>query len=273
MRRREVSTQIRLKCGRLETVQADTYVWNDDVYGLCAAWDPERFIQGPGLRSLSTCAKDWTTEERELASTMRIDYVLPGDILCSHVLKNQPDRVASLLFKSRVDPDAPCRVFGTALQAAASLGDDDVVNLLLDYGADADGRGGRFGSPLMASAVGSRKAVTKILLKERADIFVDGGRYVSPLYQAVGHSDWAIAQLLLDNGAWLYEGYEELLDLAAEMRDSDMKRLLVDYDVQNIHRRLPAYANIPLRSSGVRNTSGSLGGVVLISPQGMESGL
>ncbi|KAF2143346.1 uncharacterized protein K452DRAFT_307490 [Aplosporella prunicola CBS 121167] len=265
MRQEEVSVEIRLKSGELTKVKAQTYIWTQGSLGLCGQWDPTAFIQKPGLRSLSSGALDWTAEERKLAKTMRTDYVFPGDILCSKVLNNQPEAVSSLLSQMQVDPDAPCRFFATTLQAAASLGDEELVNMLLDSGANSDANGGHYGSPLMAAVVHSRKTVAKMLLKERANVFVHGARFVSPLYQAVGHSDWAMAQLLLDKGAWLGAGYDEILDLAAEQRDADMKRLLVDYDVQGLHDSKPGYEFARrLRPRSAREPkSSSLGGVVL----------
>jgi hypothetical protein len=53
----------------------------------------------------------------------------------------------------------------------------------------------------------------------------------------VGHSDQDIAEMLLERGAWLGNDYRELLDLASERRDRDMKDLLLDYDVSDLIRR------------------------------------
>jgi hypothetical protein len=135
------------------------------------------------------------------------------------------------------DVDAPSVRFGTALQAAAYQGNEEMVHLLLDNGASVDARGGEYGCALIAAVVQNQPRVVKILLREKAYLFTPGGRYISALYQAVDFENLEIAHMLLEKGAWLTTYYNELLDLAAEHNDTEMIQELERYDVQLLHQK------------------------------------
>jgi hypothetical protein len=191
----------------------------------------------------------WKAEEHALAMIMKIKYALPGDYLYGAIVREDTDELERLL-EDGYDPNTPCRIYGFPLQAAAALGHEDMVCLLLNFGANANARGGRFETPLLAASHCGHKRLVRILLKNGADVFIGGGKYVSPLYQAVGHSDRDIAEMLLERGAWLGNDYRELLDLASERRDRDMKDLLLDYDVSDLRRKRIAPAERRLDRDG-----------------------
>jgi hypothetical protein len=227
--RQDVTVDVELSNGDISSIKAMTYVWSYGIDHIRGLWSPERFLQGRKIHQLLGKDPGWRAEEQGLASTMKISYALTGDYLCSSIKAGNFPELKRLL-EDHFDPNGPCRVYGYPLQAAASLGDRNMVATLLRYGADVNSKGGRYQTPLIAATVASHKGITKQLLKARADVLADGGVYVNALYQAVGHSDWAIADMLLEHGAWLDENYNEILDLAREQHDTEMEELLAKYD-------------------------------------------
>jgi len=157
----------------------------------------------------------WRDEEQALASTMKVSYALTGDYLCSSITTNDLPELQRLL-QNHFDPNGPCRVYGSPLQAAACLGSKKMVKELLKHGADANLEGGRYRSPLIAATIASRKGITEMLLDAKANVQADGGIYINALYQAVGHSD---------------------LEIALEQNDTEMQDLLAKYDLRDHCRR------------------------------------
>src|SRR6266496_4516872 len=167
---------------------------------------------------------------------MHIKFILHGDALCDAIINDDRDKVLGLIDKG-VDVNAPCHVYGTALQAAAFKGNESFCDLLIRKGARVNAKGGQYQNALIAATVTGHENVAKLLLKNGADVLVDGGRYINALYQAVDFSDWDMAHILLEKGAWLSANYRELLDLAGEHGNREMTRLLEEYDVKMLHLR------------------------------------
>ncbi|KAJ8111020.1 hypothetical protein OPT61_g6283 [Boeremia exigua] len=91
--------------------------------------------------------------------------------------------------------------FGTALQVASYLGDQDLVRLLICRGAEINTETGKYGNPLQAAVVNGGEALFDQLLELGADVNLQGGKYGSPLQAACAKQEKAIFQKLLDNNA------------------------------------------------------------------------
>lgn len=232
--RKSVDVDVELVTGKTKVVQAETYVWADGPYGLDGTWSEDQFLRSPLMQSLIKEDSSWMEQERALATTMGMSFALVGDYLCSPITAGNIQDLTVLL-KSGFDPNAACRYYGFPLQAAVSVGREDMVRLLIEYGADVNAWGGQYGTPLIAAAYGSRKAIMKLLLHYDADVFARNGIHVDALYQAVAHADYAVTDMLLEHGAWLCHDWTEITDLAAELKDSEIQALLNRYDVRKLH--------------------------------------
>jgi hypothetical protein len=217
-------------------VEAFTYVWKHGGNNLWTPWREDHFLRGCKFQDMSFKDKQMTEAEEALAKTMKISFSLVGDFLCGVVVTGQVEVLRRLLDSCAWDPDAPCRFYGTALQAAVCMGSDAMVKILLDRGANVNARSERYGTALIAAAFSSRKTITRTLLSRGADVYATHEIHVNALYQAVGHSDYAIAEALLEHAAWLVEDWAEIVDLAAEIGDAEIIDLLARYDVRQLHR-------------------------------------
>ena len=106
-----------------------------------------------------------------------------------------------LLLEHGADIEAYSPYFGTALSAAAEVGNELVVRLLVEKGADVNAKGGWLGSPLQAAALSEENvAVVRFLLDHGADV---EGEEVgsSPLQRAAGRAHEAVVRLLVQRGA------------------------------------------------------------------------
>jgi ankyrin repeat protein len=142
-------------------------------------------------------------------------------------------RISNLLLEHHIDVNARGGQYGSALAAAASVGDFAFTELLLKHGADVHARGGKDNvTALIAAVEGCRdcrdgrsyEAIIDLLLENGANVNTPGGRYGSALSAAV---DWAYER---DNDRirgggfnWDYSGwYEEIPfnedDITAEMQ-------------------------------------------------------
>ncbi|KPM40415.1 hypothetical protein AK830_g6150 [Neonectria ditissima] len=257
LQRQSVDVQVELNTGEITTVHAHTYVWRYPPinptkfvdgkpvktydpqwrYGDAnTPWDESEFVDGRLFQGMLNAQLSARREEQALATRMKMSYALVGDILCRAILAGDVRELTRLL-KTRQDPNALCRVYGSPLQASIAVGNEDMVQLLLDNKADVNAKGGRYGTPLIAAAFASRKAITRLLLRKGADVFATHPMHVNALYQAIGHSDYAIAEMLLEHAAWLVEDWGEVCDLAEETGDTEIESLLRAYDVREIHRR------------------------------------
>ena len=241
-KRKKVNVDIELKDGRIRNVEASTYVWAHN-FGLEGPWNINDFIKRPCFASSSESQKNdetWRAEEHELAKTMKMIYALPGDALARAVKEGNTEAVEALLDDGD-DVNGACHLYGTPLQTAVVTVNEEMARFLVDEGADINKKGGQYHTPLLAAVVCGHEKIVSFLLRHQAEVLVDCGRYVSALYQAVSHSNEEIVYLLLERGAWLSQGYNELLDLAAERGNEAIMDLLVEYDVRKIHYDLRAY--------------------------------
>ena len=248
-KRKVVEVDIQLSNGRPRTLEATTFVWvkqngvRGPRYGLEGPWGINEFIKRPCFNRWSQLRPGddaWTTEESELAKTMKMTYVLSGDAL-GHVVSEGDFEAVLELLKDGDDPDGACRPYGTPLQTAVVSGNEEIVRLLLKYNVDVNSQGGKYQNALLAAVLCGHEEIVCLLLRRKAVVLADCGPRVSALYQAVSHSDESIIYLLLEYGAWLSPGYAEILDLAAERGNRRIMDILMEYDVRRLHLTLPAY--------------------------------
>ncbi|PUU75248.1 ankyrin repeat-containing domain protein [Tuber borchii] len=110
--------------------------------------------------------------------------------------------ILDILLERNVDVNAVGGDYGTAIQAAASSGDESVVEKLLRARALLNVRGGRHGTALRAAARSGNLKPVQLLLEAGADPDIGGGiPYKTPLEEAVVSGDEAMVNLLLSNGA------------------------------------------------------------------------
>ncbi|KAF7550936.1 hypothetical protein G7Z17_g5380 [Cylindrodendrum hubeiense] len=257
LQRQSVGVEVELNTGEVTTVHAHTYVWKYEPipqnttavvserrrisdprwrYGNAnVAWNGNDFVHGQLFQGILLDNASLRQEEKTIATQMKIAYALSGDYLCRAIMAGDIRELRCLL-KANRNPNSLCRVYGSPLQASVAIGNEDMVKLLIDHGANANTNAGRYGTPLIAAAFASRKSITRLLLHKGADVFATHPVHANALYQAVGHSDYAIAEMLLEHAAWLMDDWGELCDLAEETGDSEIRSLIRQYDVREIHR-------------------------------------
>jgi hypothetical protein len=235
--RENVPVTIVLKNGKSLDMNAVSYVWDEAHLDPRNDWNINAFVKSKTFRKLSGGGDEtshWMKEEKKLATTMKMAYVLPGDCLADAISRNSVDDVIELLDQGE-DVDAPCQGYGSPLQAAVAKGNEEIVHLLLSYQPDVNTTGGMYGSALICATVLGDEEIARTLLKAGANVLTGDAQYVSPAYQAISHDDQDMVHLLMEDGAWLTRGYGELLDLATERNNKDIIRMLRDYDVRDIY--------------------------------------
>lgn len=107
-----------------------------------------------------------------------------------------------LLGELKVNVDAVGGYYGTALQAAARMGHENIVHLCLDHGADVNAVGGCYYTALHAAVHGGSEDIVKIFLEHGADVSARDGEMGTALYAAKGrYTSQACVDLLLQYGA------------------------------------------------------------------------
>ncbi|KAK4503337.1 hypothetical protein PRZ48_004252 [Zasmidium cellare] len=261
--RKTAPVRLNVVGGESVEIEAEVYVSNvEDGHQRDTAqpWDMNCFLRGKSFNTLTNRLDGGRriVEEEAIANTIGTRMVLPGDEFVEKVLSGDQDGLLDML-RGNQCVDAPSVKYGTALQAAASKGNVEIMNLLIDSGASVNASGGQYSNPLTAAVVEDHYDAMKLLLRHDAKLFLPGGRYISALYQAVDFDRVDMAHALLEKGAWLTKDYREVLDLAAERNNNEMYDELVRYDVLDIHckdRRLRDGS--PASSSGLAETSHSL---------------
>ncbi|KAK2593842.1 hypothetical protein QQS21_008457 [Conoideocrella luteorostrata] len=109
--------------------------------------------------------------------------------------------IVTLLLDKGADVNAQGGKYGNALQAAAGAGYQEIVTLLLDKGADVNAQVGKLGSALQAAARGGYQEIVTLLSDKGADVNAQGGAYGSALQAAARQGHQETVTLLLDKGA------------------------------------------------------------------------
>lgn len=144
--------------------------------------------------------------------------------------------VRYLLSKPRVDINATQKTACTAVQVAASRGNEAVVKVLLDAGADTNvqyqGRGGSANALQAASMLG-HTAIVKLLLDAGADVNApESDSRGSALQIASEEGHTAVVEQLLDAGAVInassQSGYGGALQAASYNGNEAVVRLLIN---------------------------------------------
>jgi ankyrin repeat domain-containing protein 50 len=148
----------------------------------------------------------WDATTQQTVTTHSRPYSQPTPLYCA-AIAGLVD-VSEVLLDSGADPNVKCGIYGYALQAAvASSGSVKLVELLVKAGADLDADGGQYGSAMAAAATFGQTEIVRILLEAGASAQLQGRRYRmsdrtnDPLFMAAkgGHLD--VINLLLEYGA------------------------------------------------------------------------
>ena len=166
-----------------------------------------------------------------------------------------------VLLNAGADVNAISSSNGTALQWAASTGDQDTVELLLEHGANVNAKAGWRGTALIAAVRACKPYIVELLLRHHADpdqldlykfssalsvatdiqsirsLLENGAnihkktRDMHILAKAVSASDTAIVQLLLSHGADanMRLGKESLFDCAAGLENAAVVESLLEH--------------------------------------------
>ena len=96
--------------------------------------------------------------------------------------------------------------------------------LLIEIGADINAQAGHHGTALVAAASGGQKEIVNLLINQGADVNAEKGLYGNALSAASSHGHIEIVMLLIEMGADIkaQEGVEET-------KFSTGRRELVDY--------------------------------------------
>jgi ankyrin repeat domain-containing protein 50 len=140
----------------------------------------------------------------------------------------------TLLLERGAHIHAPGRWYGSALHAAAEMGDWEVAELLIDKGAEVDrvDRVRWTGTALQAAAFDGYTSVVEILLKHGANPFAEGGRYGSPFEAAVFIPNLEIVQLLWPPRSLMNHERKILkraLQKAKSFQDGEIMERVVDF--------------------------------------------
>ncbi|KAH8825522.1 ankyrin repeat-containing domain protein [Flagelloscypha sp. PMI_526] len=136
-----------------------------------------------------------------------------------------------LLIENGADVNMRGGRYGSALQAAASRGDLNVVRFLVEKGADVNMQGGEYGSALQAAAQRGDLSIIRFLVEKGADVNMHGGRYGSALQAAASRRDLNILRFLVEQGADvnLHGGsYGSTLQVAAWEGSLSIVRFLIE---------------------------------------------
>ena len=110
-------------------------------------------------------------------------------------------KIAERLLRAGADPNVQGGYYCNALQAAAFLGQSDVVRLLLDHGAEINTQTGPYGSAIQAACYNSRPEVVEQLLERNASFHEPGTFWGNALQVASWAGHKQIVELLLRHGA------------------------------------------------------------------------
>lgn len=108
---------------------------------------------------------------------------------------------------------------GSALQAAACRGNQQIVNVLLAKGADVNAKGGEYGNALQAASYWGHDGIVKMLLAHETSI--DAQETSIVLWDACSNGDEKIIDIILDkwaNGDKESENYDTIVRNALHSR-------------------------------------------------------
>lgn len=117
--------------------------------------------------------------------------------------------------------------FGTALQTASLSGHREVVQILLDAGADFNARGE---IALQEASLSGHQEIVQMLLDVGADVNAQGGIHGTALQAASAAGHKKIVQILLDAGADVNAGgwYNTALQRASQAGHKKIVQILLD---------------------------------------------
>ncbi|KAK6977750.1 ankyrin repeat-containing domain protein [Favolaschia claudopus] len=120
------------------------------------------------------------------------------------------------------DVNAQGGEYGSALQAAAYLGHENIVYILLDKGANVNAQGGYFGTALQAAASRGHETIVQMLLNRGAEVNAVRGRYKTALLATQEQGYPIVEQILLSRGAQEYieNRREEMVESEESLKEN-----------------------------------------------------
>ncbi|ETS74464.1 hypothetical protein PFICI_14330 [Pestalotiopsis fici W106-1] len=142
---------------------------------------------------------NWLKRWRRIESEVGLLYVLATDGF---------PNLAEFVLMQGADVNAKGGLYGNALQAAVSRGNEEVVKRLLKYGADVNAQGGSYGSALQAALYRGKEEITKLLFEGGTSVDGQGRRYINSIQAAAAVSEASedMIDLLLHRGADINAG-------------------------------------------------------------------
>ncbi|KAJ5372585.1 hypothetical protein N7517_004591 [Penicillium concentricum] len=139
--------------------------------------------------------------------------------------------VEHILSEEHIDVNSENESSASALSAACSAGQSDVVTLLLSKGANCNSRHIRYGTALHIALLSRQQDIVPILLKNGADVNSKGGESGTALYIATTSNYPNIVLALLESGADV--NYSEgmhgtALDGACREGNQEIVKILLD---------------------------------------------
>jgi ankyrin repeat protein len=118
------------------------------------------------------------------------------------IISKRTDMIDALLSHHNVSINHQSGFYGTALQAAVSIGEPkaDLVRKFLILGADPNLQGGCFGTALQAAAVKGDIETVDLLLDHGANVEIAGGPYGTCLHAAVFSGDAGVILRIVEAG-------------------------------------------------------------------------
>jgi ankyrin repeat protein len=161
-------------------------------------------------------------------------YVWNGKAECIRVAATESclETVRTLLDTLEVDIDTVGGLYGTALQAAAAHGHENMVRLCLVHGADINTISGHYGTALQAAAANGYENIAWLCLDHGADTNTISGYYRTALQAAAANGSEKIARLCLEHGADVNAKggkYYTALHAAADYNLKDIAKVLLEH--------------------------------------------
>jgi ankyrin repeat protein len=139
-------------------------------------------------------------------------------------------KITELLLDNWANINAQGGLYGSAIQAASALGNEQIVELLLKRGAHVNTRGGKYGSAIQAASASCNEQIVRLLLERDANVNLKGGSCGSALFIASEKGREQIVRLLIGKGAHLNVGssiYGSPLVVAADKGHEAIVELLL----------------------------------------------
>lgn len=145
---------------------------------------------------------------------------------------NENIKLVQILLDAGADIHLQGGGFGTALQAAAYKGSEEIVIALLERGADPNVISGTYGTALGAAASQGHEQIVQVLLEHGADLTVEAGNYGNSIWATAYHGQGHIVRKLL-RYQWPSWTNDMVEDKAQEIMDQAVRTVAFHQAVED----------------------------------------